>query len=67
MTRVGDLYWHCALFVFCRGQESAGIVTGHGDSKYKLAQHKGMGLVGQIFTDTQLHKLKGSLGIGNIP
>jgi amidophosphoribosyltransferase len=45
-----------------RGQESAGITAGNGD---KLTQHRGMGLVGDIFTAPVLEKLKGWLAIGH--
>ena len=46
-----------------RGEESAGIVT---FDKKKIYQHKGVGLVGDIFTDAALKKLKGSLAIGHV-
>ncbi len=45
-----------------RGQESAGIVTSDGATAY---EHKGMGLVGQIFNDRVLAPLKGHMGIGH--
>lgn len=48
------------------GQESAGIVVGHGDNAQKFEQHRKMGLVTNIFTKDILSKLKGNLGIGNI-
>jgi len=38
-----------------RGEESAGIVATDGKNIY---QHKGMGLVGDVFTKEALHKLK---------
>jgi len=48
-----------------RGQESAGIVTSFGQDVYQMAQHKGMGLVGQVFKEENILKpLKGNLGIG---
>ena len=46
-----------------RGEESAGIVT---FDRKKIYQHKGVGLVGDIFTDAALKKLKGSLAIGHV-
>ena len=52
--------------VFCRGQESAGIVTSTGSDAYSFFQHKGMGLVSQIFKEDVLPKLKGNLGIGKL-
>ena len=51
------------LKCFFRGQESAGIVTGPGDSSVKFDSHKGMGLVDQIFTADALSRLKGNIGI----
>jgi len=50
----------------CSGQESAGIVMGHGDNAHKYEQHRAMGLVTNIFSKEVLMKLKGNLGIGNI-
>ncbi len=46
-----------------RGEESAGIVTFDGKKVY---QHKGMGLVGDLFKEGDLKKLKGSLAIGHV-
>ena len=48
-----------------RGQESAGIVTGKGNTEVSLEVHKGMGLVGNIFSPSVLSKLTGNLGIGH--
>jgi amidophosphoribosyltransferase len=45
-----------------RGQESAGIVTSDGE---QFHEHKGMGLVPQVFTGEILHRLVGSLAIGH--
>jgi amidophosphoribosyltransferase len=44
-----------------RGQESAGIATSDGIS---AALHKDMGLVAQVFTESNLTKLQGHLAIG---
>jgi amidophosphoribosyltransferase len=45
-----------------RGQESAGIATHNGH----VAQiHKGMGLVSQVFTEENLHPLRGHAAIGH--
>jgi len=45
-----------------RGQESAGIATSDG----RVANiYKGMGLVSQVFTEENLHPLKGHLAIGH--
>ena len=48
-----------------RGQESAGIITCPGENAYKFYNHKGMGLVSQIFCEEKLAKLKGNLGVGH--
>jgi amidophosphoribosyltransferase len=45
-----------------RGQESAGIVSTDGERTY---EHKGMGLVAQVFNDESLQKLNGRLAIGH--
>jgi amidophosphoribosyltransferase len=45
-----------------RGQESAGIVTGEGAVAHI---HKGLGLVAQVFTEENLHPLRGSRAIGH--
>lgn len=45
-----------------RGQESAGIVTL--DETQHLI-HKGLGLVGDVFSDDELKRLKGRAGIGH--
>lgn len=48
-----------------RGQESAGIVTSEGNSSKNFYIHKGMGMINNIFTDENIKKLKGNLGIGH--
>lgn len=45
-----------------RGQESAGISASNGNG---VTSHRGMGLVGDIFTGPVLDKLKGPLAIGH--
>ncbi|MBA4149281.1 MAG: amidophosphoribosyltransferase [Verrucomicrobia bacterium] len=45
-----------------RGQESAGIVTCD-DGQFR--EHKGMGLVSQIFSSDVLHKLPGTMAVGH--
>jgi amidophosphoribosyltransferase len=47
-----------------RGQESAGIVTSNGPGTSFLI-HKGMGLVSQVFGQSELEQLKGSRAIGH--
>lgn len=64
----------------CSGQESAGIVTGSGAptsgpqsedasetnefSVARFTEHRGMGLVGQVFPKETLRELKGRIGLG---
>jgi amidophosphoribosyltransferase len=45
-----------------RGQESAGIVTSDGK---QFHEHKGMGLVSQVFNGEILHHLVGNIAIGH--
>ena len=46
-----------------RGQESCGIAISNGDNiNYK----KDMGLVGDVFKESELANLKGSIGIGHV-
>ena len=45
-----------------RGQESAGIVTSDGRNFY---EHKGMGLVPQVFKGNELHDMVGELAVGH--
>lgn len=45
-----------------RGQESAGIAVSGGSVAHV---HKGMGLVSQVFTEDNLHPLRGHLAIGH--
>lgn len=46
-----------------RGEESAGIVSSDGK---KVHQQKGMGLVGNVFNEDNLKKLKGHIAIGHV-
>jgi amidophosphoribosyltransferase len=46
-----------------RGQESAGIVTSDG---CEVMEHKGMGLASNVFKESNLQKLVGSLAIGHV-
>jgi amidophosphoribosyltransferase len=46
-----------------RGEESTGIVS---YDKKKIYQHKGMGLVGDVFKADALKKLKGHIAIGHV-
>jgi len=46
-----------------RGQESTGIVTSTGKSIY---EHKGMGLVPEVFNETNLNELHGHIAVGHV-
>jgi len=46
-----------------RGEESAGIYSFNGK---KVTQHKGMGLVGDVFDEKSLKYLKGTVAIGHV-
>lgn len=46
-----------------RGQESAGIVSSDG---VKVHEHKAMGLVPEVFTESILGKLHGSMALGHV-
>jgi amidophosphoribosyltransferase len=46
-----------------RGQESAGIVSTDGSN---LIAYKGMGLVGDVFSDAAISRLKGDAAIGHV-
>ncbi len=46
-----------------RGQESAGIVTWDGEN---LHEHRGMGLVPDIFCENDFSKLQGNVAIGHV-
>ena len=46
-----------------RGQESAGIVTSNGT---RMAQHKDMGLVPDVFSEKRLVDLQGNIAIGHV-
>ncbi|MFB0566371.1 MAG: amidophosphoribosyltransferase [Candidatus Aminicenantaceae bacterium] len=57
---VRDLY-QGLLAIQHRGQDSAGIITYDG----KFHTKKGIGLVRDIFTEDNVHRLKGIIGIGH--
>ncbi|MDY6953213.1 MAG: hypothetical protein SWE60_17025, partial [Thermodesulfobacteriota bacterium] len=46
-----------------RGQESAGIVTSAGTS---VDEHKGMGLVPEVFNEPILNSLRGDVAVGHV-
>jgi amidophosphoribosyltransferase len=46
-----------------RGEESAGIIASDGK---KVKSHKGMGLVAEVFNESSIKSLRGSLAIGHV-
>lgn len=46
-----------------RGQESAGIATSNGE---ELKRHRTMGLVQDVFKESDINMLEGSIGIGHV-
>ncbi|MEW6499891.1 MAG: amidophosphoribosyltransferase [Thermodesulfobacteriota bacterium] len=46
-----------------RGQESAGIITTDGSN---VRQHKGMGLVSEVFSEKSLKSLTGHISVGHV-
>ncbi|MFH2138057.1 MAG: amidophosphoribosyltransferase [Candidatus Omnitrophota bacterium] len=55
---------HLGLFALQhRGEESAGIVSTDGK---KIRSHRGMGLVGDIFTEPVIRTLKGNIAVGHV-
>lgn len=48
-----------------RGQESAGIVTAKGEPNSKFVVRKAMGLVNESFSQDDMKKLRGNIGIGH--
>lgn len=46
-----------------RGQESAGIAVGNGET---VVMHKGLGLITEAFSQEDLKKLKGNVAIGHV-
>lgn len=50
-----------------RGQESCGIaVSDTCGSRGKVAFHKDMGLVNEVFTEKKLEEMKGNIGVGHV-
>ena len=49
-----------------RGQESCGIAVTDTFGKRKVLQKKGLGYVKDMFTEEDLDKLKGNLGVGHV-
>lgn len=49
------------IFIFCRGQESAGIVTSEGNNAKHFHVKKGMGMINTVFNDESIKRLKGKL------
>lgn len=57
------LAYFCLYALQHRGQESTGIVTSDGAH---IAQHKGMGLVPEVFSENILQSLTGHMAIGHV-
>ena len=49
-----------------RGQESAGIAVSEGTADSQIRLHKGMGLVSDVFRQSDFEKLKGCIAIGHV-
>lgn len=62
----GEIY--CGLMALQhRGQESAGIAVSDTDGPMgNIAVKKGMGLVGEVFSQDDLGNLKGNIGVGHV-
>jgi len=60
---IAQMIYYGLIALQHRGQESAGIVTNGEPSHFNL--HKGMGLVTEVFSDTKLNELAGTIGIGH--
>ncbi len=61
--KVSNMLYFGLIALQHRGQESAGIVTFEGDKMHKF---KDMGLVQEVFTEENLEKLEGNIGIGHV-
>lgn len=60
-----DIYY--GLFALQhRGQESCGIAVSDTYGKRRVISKKGLGLVNEVFTEEELEKLKGNLGVGHV-
>ncbi len=60
---IGRLVYYGIYSLQHRGQESAGIVVSSGGS---LKQHRGMGLVSEVFSDQLLDGMRGRAAIGHV-
>lgn len=50
-----------------RGQESCGIaVSDTNGPKGRVKSHKGLGLVNEVFKESELEELKGNIGVGHV-
>ena len=57
--------YHALYSLQHRGQESCGIAVGDREAK-KTSAYKDLGLVGDVFDDSQLADLKGDMAIGHV-
>lgn len=60
---VNQLIYDALLLLQHRGQDAAGIATGHGN---KFAMHKANGLVRDVFRTRNMRSLPGNVGIGQV-
>ena len=60
---VAPLCYHGLFALQHRGQESAGIAVADGQT---ISQHRGLGLVPEVFDQETLSGLKGSIAIGHV-
>ncbi|MBF7096926.1 amidophosphoribosyltransferase [Alkalibacter mobilis] len=60
---VSQLLYYGLYALQHRGQESAGIAT---NKNGKIFQHKGMGLVSEVFRNGTVKELEGNIGIGHV-
>ncbi|MCU6433277.1 amidophosphoribosyltransferase [Undibacterium sp. Jales W-56] len=60
---VNQLLYDALLLLQHRGQDAAGIATGHGN---KFAMHKANGLVRDVFRTRNMRSLPGNIGIGQV-
>lgn len=62
-TNMGQVTYYGIYALQHRGQESAGIVVNRGG---ELIQHRGMGLVSDVFDDAVLSSLTGHAAVGHV-
>jgi amidophosphoribosyltransferase len=63
VKNAAELIFHGLYSLQHRGQESAGMVI---SDQHGVREHKGMGLVSEVFQGDILKKLTGSIGLGHV-